>query len=98
MRKNTINYAKNLASDIKCLLGKCKDKTQENKMNIESNKALSPKDFESKKYIDDPYFQMQMVKNSDKEIEIGENGGSAVSDKYSSILIFIKNFNKKLFV
>lgn len=78
MKQNTINAAKNLASDIHCLLGKCKDKDQEKKLNNESQRVLNSNDFESKKYIDDPYVQMTLVKNSDQDVEVGENGGAVV--------------------
>jgi len=60
-------------------LGKCKDKNHENKVNTESNKVLNSKDFESKKYVNDPDVQMKLVKNSDQNIEIGENGGLVVT-------------------
>jgi hypothetical protein len=81
MKQKAISAAQNLASDINCLLGKCKNKTQETKLNSESTKVLSSSDFESKKYIDDPYVQMQLVKNSDKDVQVGENGGAVVSVK-----------------
>lgn len=81
MKQKAISAAQNLASDINCLLGKCKDKTQETNLNSESSRVLNSSDFESKKYIDDPYVQMKLVKNSDKDVEIGENGGSVVSFK-----------------
>lgn len=87
MKQETINAARDLVTDVNCLLGKCKNKTQEDKLKFESNKVLNSKGFESKKYIDDPYLQMQLVKNSDQEVEIGQNPGSFVSFKFSNIFI-----------
>ena len=87
MKQETINAARDLVTDVNCLLGKCKNKTQEDKLKFESNKVLNSNGFESKKYIDDPFLQMQLVKNSDQEVEIGQNRGSFVSFKFSNIFI-----------
>jgi len=78
LKLKAFNAAQNLASDISCLLGKCKDKNQQTRLNSESSRVLKSSDFDSKKYIDDPYVQMQLVKNSDQDVEMGENGGALV--------------------
>lgn len=78
MNQNIKNAGQNLASDIYCLLGKCKNKNQEDRLKSETNTILTNRDFESKQYVDDPFVQMRLVKNSDKDIKIGENGGAVV--------------------
>ena len=59
-------------------MGKCKDKKQENKLNNESKSVLKGNDVDSQKIVNDPYIQMTLVKNSDEDIKINENGGAAV--------------------
>ncbi len=79
MKPNALNAAKDLVGDINCLLGKCKDKTQEKKINGESNRILKGQDMDSMGIINDPYIQMSFAKNSDKELEDNQSDGQFVS-------------------
>lgn len=77
MRQQAKLEAQNLAEDIHCLLGKCKNVKQQMKLQRESQNVLTPNNIESKRKIKDPIVEISMPHDGDEMI-IGENPGNGV--------------------
>jgi hypothetical protein len=84
IRNNAANAAQNLAEDINCLLGKCKNKEQENNLNKERENMSNRGDIESKQLINDPNIKMDIPQDKkdnshNDDMNIKESGGAGVN-------------------